>query len=105
MACVEVSAPNSGTVVRRRPVARRLDRHEVHGEGVAGLGALHVERAGLRVDERELDHLGHQVVDAADAAAEAVLGEQLQHRAGRDPGHRRHAAERPDVLARRAAGR
>ena len=48
------------------PVPRRLDRHEVDGQGVAGLGALDIERAGLRVDERELDHLGDQVVGPAD---------------------------------------
>ena len=101
MACVDVNAPNSGTVVRRRPVARRLDRHEVHREGVPRFGALDVERAGLRVDVRELDDPGDQVVESPDATAEAVLGEQLQHRAGRDAGDRRHAAERPRVLARR----
>ena len=59
---VEVSAPNSGIVRGRRPVARRLDRDEVDREGVAGLGALDVERPGQRVHERELDDLRHQVV-------------------------------------------
>src|SRR5262249_47288324 len=81
------------------PVTCGLDRDEMHGERVAGLGALDVERAGLRVQVRELADLGHQVVLAADLAGEAVLGEHLQDHRRPDPGHRGRTAERPGVLA------
>src|SRR5262249_59917261 len=64
-----------------------------------GLGALDVERPGLRVQVRELTDLRHQLVLAADLAREAVLGEQLQDHRWLDPGHGGRAAERPGVLA------
>ena len=47
---------------RRRPVARRLDADEVQRERVAGLGALDVERPGLRVHEAQVDLLARQIV-------------------------------------------
>jgi hypothetical protein len=47
----------------------------VHGERVAGLGTLHIERSGLRVHERKLDHPGHDIVDAAHPTGETVFGE------------------------------
>src|SRR5262249_6957384 len=65
-----------------------------------GLGAFYVERAGLRVQVRELADLRHQVVLGADLAGETVLGEQFQDHRWLDPGHRGRAAERPGVLAR-----
>ena len=65
---------------RRRgaPVAGRLQRDEVQHQGVPGLGALDVERAGLRVDEAQVDLRAGQVVDAAQRAAERVVGPQPQ---------------------------
>lgn len=57
-------------------------------EGVAGLGALDVERAGLGVEEGEVADLRRQVVDAADLPVEAVLGVELEDRAGPDPSDR-----------------
>jgi len=47
----------------------------VHRQRVSGLGAFHIERAGLRVDEGELHHRRYQIVDATYAAREAVLSE------------------------------
>ena len=83
---------------RRAPVAGRLERDEVQHEGVARLGALDVERSGLRVDEAQVDLLAGQVVDAAQHAAEGVVGPQPQRRARPDPHHRGDAAERVGVL-------
>src|SRR5215472_8951480 len=80
------------------PVAARLDRHEMHRQRVARFGALDVERAGLRVEERELADLRDQVILAADPAGEAVLRPQLEHRRGPDPRDRGRAAEGPRVL-------
>ena len=57
---------------------------EVQHQGVAGLGALDVERAGLRVDEAQVDLLARQVVDAAQDTAERVVGPEPQRRAGLD---------------------
>ena len=72
----------------RAPVPGGLDRDEVHGQRVAGLRALDVERAGLRVEVGELAHLRDQVVLPAHLAREAVLGEHLQDRRRRDAGQR-----------------
>ena len=73
-------------------------------ERVAGLGALDVERAGLRVDLGHVEHLGRPVRRAPQPTGERVLGPQPQHGAGRDPVRRRGAAEGPRVLARARAG-
>ena len=83
---------------RGAPVARRLQRDEVQHERVAGLGALDVERAGLRVDEAQVDLVAGQVVDAAQRAAERVVGPQPQRGAGLDPHRRGGAAEGEGVL-------
>ena len=65
---------------------------------VAGLGAFEVERAGLRIHERELADLGDQVVLAANPAEERVLSEDIKYHRSLDPPHRRGPAERPGVL-------
>src|SRR6266851_5189921 len=80
---VDVSAPNNGTVV-----------DAAH----ARLGALDMERPGLRVQERELADLGDQVLLATDSSREAVLGPQFQHYPWLYPGDRGGAAECPGVL-------
>ena len=83
---------------RGAPVAGRLQRDEVQHQRVAGLGALDVERAGLRVDEPQVDLRAGQVVDAAQRAAERVVGPQPQGGAGLDPHRRGGAAEGVGVL-------
>ena len=77
----------------------------MNGDCVAGLGAFYKERAGLRIQVRELAHPRHKVVRAADPAGEAILGPQLQDRARQDPGYRRDAAEGPGELAGRGPER
>src|SRR5579875_583110 len=72
----------------------------MHGQRVTGLGTLDVERPRLRIDEREVAHLGHPIVHAAYPPGERVLGEQLQDRAGFDARERGGTAERPDELRR-----
>ena len=69
-------------------------------QGVAGLGALDVERPGLRVDEPQVDLLARQVVDAAQHAAERVVGPEPQ----RGPGLMRIAARRRRRCRRTARG-
>ena len=83
---------------RRAPVAGRDQVGDVQRERVAGLGALDVERAGLRVDLGDVQHLGRAVRRAPQPAGERVLGPQPQHGAGSDPVRRRDPAERPRVL-------
>ena len=70
----------------------------MHRESVARLGALDVERAGLRVQERELADDRNQVFPAFYPAREAVLGPELKHRPWPDARDRGGAAERPRVL-------
>src|SRR3954453_15240558 len=83
---------------RRSPVAGRLQRDEVESQGVAGLGALDVERPGLRVDEPQVHLLARQVVDAAQDTVEGVLGPQPQRVARLDAHGRGCAAERVHEL-------
>ena len=78
---VPVMPAEEGDRRRRAPVAGGLEADEVQRQRVARLGALDVERAGLRVDEAQVDLLAGQVGDAAQRAAEGVLGPQPQRRA------------------------
>ena len=86
---------------RRAPVPGGLHGHEVQRQGVPGLGALDVERPGLRVDEAQVDLLAGQVLDRAQRPAERVVGPQAQRRPGRDPAQRGDAAEGERVLLER----
>ena len=88
---------------RRRgaPVPGGLHRDEVQRQGVPRLGALDVERAGLRVDEAQVDLLARQVLGRAQGPAERVVGPQPQRRPGRDPPQRGDAAEGERVLLER----
>src|SRR4029450_13328822 len=58
----------------RREVTGRGDRDEMHGQRVARLGALDIERTGLRVHEGELDDATHEVGWTAYLPAERVTG-------------------------------
>ncbi len=60
VACVLVKRAEQRHGGGRRPVPARLDRDEVHRQRVARLRALDVERAGLRVEVRELAHLARR---------------------------------------------
>ena len=60
-----VSPPKNGIAADAPQSRAGVQLDEVEREGVAGLGALDVERAGLRVDERQVDLRARQVVDAA----------------------------------------
>ncbi len=81
-----------------------LDRAHVEDfrdERVAGLGALHGDRAGRAVDPREVD-LGHEVVLAPDLPGEAVVRLEGDDVAGLDLQHGLEAGpERPDHLVTR----
>jgi hypothetical protein len=70
----------------------------VQRKRVARLGALDVERSGLRVDEAQVDVRTRLVAGAAELAAERVLGPQPQRGAGGHAAHRRDTAERERVL-------
>src|SRR5262249_30775137 len=83
---------------RGSPVASRLYVDQVQDEGVAGLGALDVERPGLRVHEPEVDLGAGQVADAAQHAAEGVVGPEPQRGPGGDAHGWRDTAERVRVL-------
>ena len=85
---------------RRRgaPVTGRLHGDEVQRQGVPRLGALDVERPGLRVDVAQVDLLARQVLGPAERPAEGVVGPQAQRRPGHDPPQRGDAAEGERVL-------
>ena len=85
----------------RRPVARGPEVGDVDGEGVARLGALHVEGPGLRVDLGHDQHLGGPVGGALQASGEGVLRPEPQRRARGYPVGRGDPAERPGELVRR----
>ena len=86
---------------RRRgaPVARRLQRHEVQHEGVAGLGALDVERTGLRVDEPQVDLRA----DRSSTLRSAPPNASSDHSRSAVPGLIRHHRRRPRRTCRRTA--
>jgi hypothetical protein len=83
---------------RSAPVPGGLHSDEVQRQGVPRLGALHVERPGLRVDEAQVDLLARQVLGRAERPAVRVIRPETQGGAGRDPPQRRDAAERERVL-------
>ena len=83
---------------RHRVVARRLELQKVHGDRVAGLGALDVERTRLRIVVPRRHHLRRQIARRLHGAVEAVFGPRHDARAGRDAMLRRGAAERVDEI-------
>ena len=80
------------------PVARGREVDQVEHQGVAGFGAAHRERAGLRVEEARVEGPGRHVGDRADLPAEGVVAPQAQHVPRVDLADRGDAAEGPRVL-------
>src|SRR2546423_4904228 len=70
----------------------------MYRQGVAGFGALDVERSRLRVDEGVFADLGEQVSLRAHLPTEAILRVEVEHVALLDPRDRIDPAEGPGVL-------
>ena len=97
---VAVRAPKCGNVDDQPSATAGTIVSEMQREGVAGFGALDVERAGDRVQERELAHLRRQILDRVDPAAEAVLRPGLSTSPGRQVQDRVLATEGVGELVR-----
>ena len=68
------------------------------GQRVARLGALDVERAGLGIDEAEVDLVAGQVVDRLEGVVESILRPQPEGRPRLDLLKRCDATEGVGVL-------
>src|SRR5205823_6439668 len=82
----------------RRPIPRRLNVDQMDREGVARLGALHIEGPRLWIDIGVLADLAEQIPLRADLPGETVLRIEVEDVARLDASDRIDAAERPGVL-------
>ena len=96
-------AAEEGDSRRGAPVPCRFQIDEVQHERVAGFRALDVERAGLRVDETQVDFGARQVIDTAQHSVERVLRPEPERGSGPDPHGSGDSAEGVGVLV--AGGR